>query len=398
MKPKCLSLFSGAGGFDLGAVAAGIDVVASVEMDAVCCATVRNNFDHVVKCADISRITPRELRKSLGLKRGQIDYIIAGPPCQPFSKSALWANGAARGMADERAKTLKYLFDYIREFAPKTVVIENVEGFKTTGGLDYVSNQFRTIQGYKQSSQILLASDFGVPQKRRRLFVVAWRHDKEFVFPAPTHAPNKEPLVSSWEAIFDRKGNYEEDLTPKGKWTALLATIPEGENYQWHTPRGGGLPLFGWRTRYWSFLQKLSKKDPAPTIVASPSQNAGPFHWQNRLLSTEELAALQCFPKGFRFEGNRPDRQRQIGNAVPPLLAQVIMTAIQAQMGYPIAASLNLEVMRQRKLPSADPVSPVPDKFLSLAGDHSPHPGTGKGPRPRRRDDQSTDDGSTQTA
>jgi DNA (cytosine-5)-methyltransferase 1 len=383
MTQKCLSLFSGAGGFDLGAIAAGVKVVASVEIDPVCCATLSKNFEHNIFCTDVSTLSASDFRKSLDLQSGDLDYIIAGPPCQPFSKSALWANGAARGMADERSDTLKSLFDFVREFEPKVVVIENVEGFKSAGGLEYVSKQFEILGQYTLSTQILLASDYGVPQKRRRLFVVAWRSPETFEFPSPTHGTNGVKAVSAWEAIKDRRGGYKEDLTPRGKWAALLPTIPEGENYQWHTSKGGGLPLFGWRTRYWSFLQKLSKADPAPTIVASPSQNAGPFHWDNRLLSTEELAALQGFPKGFGFEGERVDRQKQIGNAVPPLMAQVVLTAVQEQMGYPGKRDCSLKVPRNLELPPAAPTYSVPKEFLSLVGEHASHPGTGKGPRPR---------------
>ena len=118
----------------------------------------------------------------------------------------------------------------------------------------------------------------------------------------------------------------------KGRWAKLLPSIPEGKNYLWHTDRGGGERLFGWRTKYWSFLLKLAKNQPAWTIPAQPAQNAGPFHWRNRQLRTSEMLRLQTFPSDIFVAGTRAERQRQIGNAVPPLLAEVIGRAIIASL------------------------------------------------------------------
>jgi DNA (cytosine-5)-methyltransferase 1 len=115
-----------------------------------------------------------------------------------------------------------------------------------------------------------------------------------------------------------------DDLALKGRWANLLPSIPEGKNYLWHTNRGGGKRLFGWRTKYWSFLLKLAKNQPAWTIPAQPAQNAGPFHWANRQLRTSEMLKLQTIPSNIFVAGTRADRQRQIGNAVPSLLAEAI--------------------------------------------------------------------------
>src|SRR6185369_15502643 len=104
----------------------------------------------------------------------------------------------------------------------------------------------------------------------------------------------------------------------------LLPSIPEGENYLHHTPRKGGLPLFGWRTRYWSFLLKLAKNQPSWTIQAQPGSAIGPFHWQNRRLAWQEMAALQTFPREFEIASSTVEIQRQIGNAVPSLMAEIL--------------------------------------------------------------------------
>src|SRR6185312_12245754 len=110
----------------------------------------------------------------------------------------------------------------------------------------------------------------------------------------------------------------------RGKWADLLPSIPPGMNYLWHTDRGGGEPLFGWRRRYWSFLLKLAPDQPSWTIQAQPGPATGPFHWDNRRLTGREMARLQTFPDDIQITGSLADAQRQIGNAVPSLLAEVL--------------------------------------------------------------------------
>src|SRR5262249_29681965 len=155
---------------------------------------------------------------------------------------------------------------------------------------------------------------------------------------------------------------------------------PEGENYQWHTNRKGGLPLFGWRRRFWSFLLKLAKNMPSWTIQAQPGPAIGPFHWNNRRLSVPELAALQTFPLGYRFVGSPVSTQKQLGTAVPCLLAEILAREILRQcFGVRVNEDPRLAVRRQRPIPPPEPVQPVPQKFLHLVGEHQAHPGTGKG-------------------
>ncbi len=177
------------------------------------------------------------------------------------------------------------------------------------------------------------------------------------------------------------------ELTARGRWADLLASIPEGENYLWHTDRGGGLPLFGYRTRYWSFLLKLAKARPAWTLPASPSQNTGPFHWRNRLLSIAEMARLQSFPDEWTFAGTRTQQVQQIGNAVPPLLAEILGREIRTQL-LGVRASARppkLLMASARKTSRPQPVRPIDLAYRSLIGSHRPHPGHGKGPGAKRR-------------
>src|SRR5262249_20870024 len=128
------------------------------------------------------------------------------------------------------------------------------------------------------------------------------------------------------------KPDLSDDLEVRGKWAELLPSIPEGQNYLWHTSRGEGLPLFGWRRRYWNFLLKLAKDRPSWTIQAQPGPAVGPFHWKNRRLSTRELCRLQTFPDNVSIIGDRGSIQRQVGNAVPSLLAEVLARAIRYQL------------------------------------------------------------------
>ena len=115
-----------------------------------------------------------------------------------------------------------------------------------------------------------------------------------------------KPYSTAWDAIGDLDTVANDDgLSLSGKWAELLPSIPEGQNYLWHTSRGGGEPLFGWRTRYWSFLLKLAKDLPSWTLQAQPGPAIGPFHWRNRNLTTRELCRLQTFPDDVVITGDR---------------------------------------------------------------------------------------------
>src|SRR5205823_4158724 len=152
-------------------------------------------------------------------------------------------------------------------------------------------------------------------------------------------------------------------------------------------PRGGGKPLFGWRTRYWSFLLKLAKSRPSWTIQAQPGPATGPFHWTNRRLSVQELCRLQTLPDGLRFDCGHNDAQRMLGNAVPSLVAEVIAHEIRNQLLGKPAKSKSLKLLPPRRGPAPPPerVAKVPGAYRSLAGDHAAHPGEGRGNRARAR-------------
>ncbi|MGH7715251.1 MAG: DNA cytosine methyltransferase, partial [Vulcanimicrobiaceae bacterium] len=176
-------------------------------------------------------------------------------------------------------------------------------------------------------------------------------------------------------------------LVVGGKWADLLPTIPEGENYLWHTERGGGSPLFGWRTRYWSFLLKLAKRRPSWTVQAQPGAAIGPFHWKNRRLTFQEMCRLQTFPDGLSTNCGRTEMQRQLGNAVPSLIAEVLAREIRKQLlDRPINTPLRLRPPKRTHVPPPEEVAPLPAKYRGYIGKHAAHPGEGKGRMALSRD------------
>jgi DNA (cytosine-5)-methyltransferase 1 len=266
--------------------------------------------------------------------------------------------------------------------------------------LQYVEAQLAEINNrqntnYKPSTAVLNAADYGVPQLRKRLFIIAARDGTHFKFPEATHvspaatagATKKSTHRTAWDAIGSIRPPQSEDLEVRGKWANLLASIPEGQNYLWHTERGGGEPLFGWRRRYWSVLLKLAKDMPSWTIQAQPGPATGPFHWLNRRLNAQEMARLQTFPKDIVFAGSYADVQRQLGNAVPSLLAEVLAREISSQLLHRAATGkLQFAISRSRTpTPRRERVKCVPEQYLELRGSHAAHPGTGKGYRATSR-------------
>jgi DNA (cytosine-5)-methyltransferase 1 len=394
-----ISLFSGAGGIDCGLAAAGYQTTVALDADPACVESLTANRVGTVIAGDIADVQSKAVLSAADVRPGEIDLISAGPPCQPFSKSANWRYGAPRGLADPRSQTLDHMMRIVEALLPRAVFIENVPGFAGNGaraGLKAIEAKFGSINrkrgvAYRLTSAVLDAADFGVPQHRRRLIMVLDREGRAFEMPKPTHGPDPETrlasYVSAWDAIGNLRQRASQELQLRGRWAALLPSIPEGQNYLWHTDRGEGIPLFGYRTRYWSFLLKLAKSRPAWTLPANPSQNSGPFHWDNRLLSVAELARLQSFPDRWRFAGARPDQVRQLGNAVPPLLAEVIGREIARQLlgSRRKLGSPKLLLSAMKSVPSPARVRPVPQAYLNLVGKHKPHPGHGRGPGAQRR-------------
>lgn len=394
---KLISLFTGVGGLDFGFEAAGFETAVAGDLDAAACATLRLNRSWPVLQGPIDDFSAKNILATAGLDVGEADVLIGGPPCQPFSKSSYWVSGDSKRLKDPRSDTLASYLRVLGGTLPKAFLLENVAGLAFKGkdeGLQHLLDGIRAINRkhkvkYTVSIAKLNAADFGVPQRRERVFLIGHREGREFRFPEPTHVDSQVPSEglqryrTAWDALGDLgQPPAGEALDMTGKWAELLPSIPEGENYLWHTPRGGGQPLFGWRTRYWSFLLKLAKNQPSWTIQAQPGSAIGPFHWSNRRLSTAELCRLQTFPDGLKFECGRTDVQKLVGNAVPSLLAEVLAREIRQQfLDAPLESPLVLLPPDRGAPPVPEKVRPVVKKYLALKGAHADHPGTGLGAR-----------------
>jgi DNA (cytosine-5)-methyltransferase 1 len=408
---KTVSLFSGIGGLDFGFEAAGFETRLALEMDKHCCRAIRlNRPNWQVIEDDVNVVSTDQILERAGLAEGEADVLIGGPPCQPFSKSGYWVRGDTLRLDDPRADTLRGYLNVLRGVKPRAFLLENVGGLAYADkneGLRFILEGVSAINAeigtnYRVSWRVINTAEYGVPQIRERTFLIASRDGREFKFPEPTHSESAsldsadlfsksspEPYRTAWDAIGDLDEPDDEELKSLvmgGFWRDLLPSIPEGENYLWHTDRKGGLPLFGWRTRYWSFLLKLSKRLPSWTVQAQPGSAIGPFHWKNRRLSFKELCRIQTFPEKLRIETGRTEMQRMLGNAVPSLIAEVLARAIRRQLlGAPTRSALRLMPPRRETVPMPEITGPVPEKYRHLIGKHDAHPGTGKGRAAIRR-------------
>lgn len=381
-----LSAFSGTGGLDLGLEHAGFETLACIEREEAARRTLGRNRPgwRLVEPHDIVEVAKVLRPADLGLRKRELGVLAGGPPCQPFSKAAQYRAQGRRGLDDPRAKCLAGLLGLVEAFLPRAILLENVSGFLSgrESALPYLQKELLRINRdcgthYFLQREVVNAADFGVPQLRKRAIVVARRDGRPFTYPEPTHAGYH---VVAGDALRKPLGVPRKR---SGYWADLLPSIPAGENYQWHTNRGGGKPIFGYRARYWSFLLKLAKGLPSWTLAAAPGPSTGPFHWDNRPLTPEEMLRLQSFPESWKVEGGERQRVRQAGNATPPLLAEVIGRSIAKQVfGKEPQGSPKLRIPRRRTMPAESRVQPVPAKYRKYIGDHPDHGGTGQGPCP----------------
>lgn len=331
---KCVSIFSGAGGMDCGAHRAGADLIACVEIDRDSAQTLRKN-DIYAGC----EILERDIKDvDFNQWRGIADSIlIGGPPCQPFSKNGYWVKNDNRLIQKDPRNLLGQFLRALSEMQPKGFLFENVESILHPTNkpefLRFISNA--EALGYRCTQFRTNAADFGVPQKRKRVFVFGERGGQATLpIPKATHSDHSKKLsdrtlpdyvgVGDFIKEFDKPqyAEAQEDAS-NGTYFYHLSHVPAGKNYialskvaeyEGQSFRSGG--------RFWNFLYKLHPDEPSITIAAQPGPWVGPFHWTNRRLRVPEIAAIQTFPDGYKFAGNRRSVQMQIGNAVPSLLAE----------------------------------------------------------------------------
>ena len=358
-----VSLFTGAGGLDLGCEAAGFMTRAAVENDPRAQTTLRQNLEDFFPLLsdeaifdDVLSVDYEVLLDVAGLERGEVDLLHGGPPCTPFSKSGYWL-AYKRAGEDPKASLLDNYVDALCAIRPKAFLMENVFALGYRNQNRPVLERFIARvrkAGYAFDMETLIAADFGAPQLRQRLICVGLREDLldvpidfyRFPWPRPTHSGPHEtrtrydrtllPHVTAGEALDDlddRTNPPEPEEIVTGTFEEELRGVPPGDNYLfWTAHRGHPNPRFEWRKRYWTFLLKLHPDKPSPTIQGQPGPWVGPFHWENRRLRVAELKRLMTFPDGFVVTGSRRDQQLQMGNAVPPTLGYVAGRGIAAEL------------------------------------------------------------------
>ncbi|MBR4324015.1 MAG: DNA cytosine methyltransferase [Bacteroidales bacterium] len=331
---KIISLFSGCGGLDLGFKKAGYHTIIATDVWDIACKSLEvNKMADEVICDDIRNIDFKKYKNS-------IDVVIGGPPCPPYSQTRHYLVGKVGGFQDEKAGfAVPEYFRAIEEINPKMFLFENVDGFtfKTyEEPMAFVKERAETL-GYNITYKVVNAANYGVPQTRKRFICVGIKKKYGFFeFPKETHSEKGENNTHKWVTCgevlndFDNITEEEKAQRPGSKDYELLVQVPPGDNYLYFTEkRGYKNPIFKWKSRYWTFLLKLTPERPSWTIQASFSNNQGPFHWKNRFLRIEEIKRIQTFDDDYVLIGDFKNQWRQVGNAVPSKLANVFAEQIK---------------------------------------------------------------------
>ena len=336
---KILSLFSGAGGLDIGFHDAGFNITEVVEIENSFVGSIQLNSgagryfgkDIKVNCKDIAEFEPSDT---------DFDFIIGGPPCQTFSAAGARANGVA-GTKDPRGKLFQEYVRILKKVRPRGFLFENV--YRIVGansGKDWskIIEEF-TKAGYLLNYRILDTADYGVPQHRERLIIVGIRNDLmgefNYKFPRPTHGPdsiNGIAHFTSGNALLDFDSHLR-NTGLSGRFGYLLEEIPPGLNYSFFTEKmGHPKPIFAWRSKFSDFLYKADPDRPVRTLKAQGGQYTGPFHWENRPFTPDELKRLQTFPDKYELVGGKGNQIHQIGNSVPPQFARILAISVAHQL------------------------------------------------------------------
>jgi DNA (cytosine-5)-methyltransferase 1 len=379
VRPIGIDLFAGAGGLSLGFEQAGFDIVAAVEIDPVHCAAHEFNFPQCkVICRDVGQVTAKVIRSLAGIGDREIDVVFGGAPCQGFSMIG------KRAMKDPRNRLVGHFARLVLELRPKHFVFENVKGLtlgKHRKFLQELIDEFKNT-GYqvREPYKVLNAADFGVPQDRKRLFLVGARSDQRLAdYPSPTFRPSGKtsltanqslPLGPSvWDAIGDLPNaeEYSElverdwvrtkygkpsqyvkhlrgqggftDYSYKRNWDPKLLTASMRTEHTKESKRRFKATAFG-KTEPISRFLKLDPKGICNTLRAGTGSDKGaytsprPIHpYAARCITVREAARLHSYPDWFRFHATKWHGFRQIGNSVPPLLGQAVAERIIVALG-----------------------------------------------------------------
>lgn len=389
---RAIDLFCGAGGLSEGFREAGYQIGFALDKDKDSCETYKKNHPEThVECASIIDFSPEKIEEMAG---GRVDVVLGGPSCQSFSTHGRRTRWVGEG--DERNDLWEHMFKVVRHLKPKAFLLENVPGmvyFKQGSFGDKILERFAD-EGYAVHKQILLAADWGVPQRRRRLFIVGILGDTPFEFPKPTHMGGwrrdslelweKKRLelgllehLTVWDAIGDLPmlGDQQgplltyalnSDEVPQSSIARRLRKgsralrdhevpfmVSDTRELIRHVPSGGtwrDIPPHLLPDRYrgmrrtdsTNLLGRLDASLPAYTITTQFNNvTTGCFTHpiEDRALSVREGARIQTFADTYEFVGSLSSRCRQIGNAVPPMLAHVLAHTIAGQIGGDPAAA-----------------------------------------------------------
>lgn len=330
----CISLFSGAGGLDIGAEMAGAKIKVSVELDKDSVETLRLNNpskDVLILDTDIVEVDFKPFKNS------NPQILIGGPPCQPFSKNGYWVKNENRLIERDPRNMLSQFLRAVSEAQPSGFLFENVESLLHPTNQETLAIFLSAAEelGYACTLYRANAADFGVPQIRKRIFVFGVRTTRAPIpSPAVTHSSKPEvDGLAGHEGVgrfikgFDQARYFEpSEIANEGTYFPELINVPAGRNYMAlaHVDGHKG-KTFRSGSRFWNFLYKLHPDLPSITIAAQPGPWVGPFHWNNRRLRVPEIAAIQTFPANYKFYGNRRSVQKQIGNAVPCVLGEAMV-------------------------------------------------------------------------
>ena len=327
-QPTVVSLFTGAGGMDEGFKAAGFKIVACMDIEKWACDTLRkNNPDQIIigpplHSGDIKQISPQAFSTITGLKAGDIDVLVGGPPCQPFSQAASqrFLKGderfKRRGFQDDDKGTLLFDFiNYIKFFKPKAFVLENVPGLLSIDDGQQLASclQELTNVGYTHTKpETVNAVNYGVPQFRQRLIV--WGTNVKSIKPTiPIATHGNDNVAQPYRVVAN-----------------VLSNIPKDcENHVTREHKADSIARY--RTLEFGQREKLGRVDrldpgkPSKTVIAGGSHGGGRSHlhpFVARTMTVRECARLQTFADDFKFVGSISRQFTQVGNAVPPLLAE----------------------------------------------------------------------------
>lgn len=370
-----VDLFAGAGGFSLAAHNCGFDVVGAIEFDELASETYKHNIVNKLNnrtklvSQDILKIDAGEFKSDLGLAKGELDLLVGGPPCQGFSTHRI----KNQGVADPRNQLLLRYFDFVKELNPKFFLVENVPGLLWPRHQLYLQ-KFKKLAkdaGYLIHGPTRInAKDYGVPQNRERVFIVGTREDcdvSSFTWPPKkTHGDTQSGLVP-WQTastVFNKPPeivltklekvlgcNVAQKLT-FGKSLASTSvdksaismshTLPLIERFN-QTPINGGREDLDFRlpchedgyVGHKDVYGRIRLGQPGPTMTTgcfNPSKGRFLHPWLNHGMSVRHAARFQTFPDDFVFSGGITHQGKQVGNAVPVLLAQAIISEIKLML------------------------------------------------------------------